>query len=191
MREPIFLIWVLKSFSSMTAFLLLNQNDTDMSSRQTDRYKFVWRPGREEQKWKVEYAAPSICIWAKRSKVCVFIFHPRADAHIPLSLPLFFSHRSLSDQAPCPQKLTACIVTSRRYCFVGGLSNNKQSHTTLSIEHYDSLEGTTVQHWFCISNFCPLFNWLINGNIKHFFASKSFHLKAWPFAKQKKFFVLS
>ena len=145
MREPIFLIWVLKSFSSMTAFLLLNQNDTDMSSRQTDRYKFVWRTGREEQKWKVEYAAPSVCIWAKRSKVCVSIFHPRADAHIPLSLPLFFSHRSLSDQAPCPQKLTACIVTSRRCCFVGGLSNKKA-------ESYYSIHWALWLFW---RNDCP------------------------------------
>ena len=42
---------------------------------------------------KVEYAAPSVYLRAKQNMPCMSIFHPRADAHIPLSLPLFFSHR--------------------------------------------------------------------------------------------------
>ena len=39
---------------------------------------------------KIEYAAPSICIWAILFMICVSIFHPRADATFPLSPPFFF-----------------------------------------------------------------------------------------------------
>ena len=37
--------------------------------------------------------SPPICIQAKRNMPSLSIFHPRADAHIPISLPLSFSHR--------------------------------------------------------------------------------------------------
>ena len=73
-------IWTtINKNSSMTL-----QNNTDMTSDACSsflgtREKLpIWSESvLPVTEWKVEYAAPSVCIWAKRNKVCMSIFHPR------------------------------------------------------------------------------------------------------------------
>ena len=40
----------------------------------------------------IEYAKPTVCLSAKHTQICVYIFHPRADALFSHSHP-FFCHR--------------------------------------------------------------------------------------------------
>ena len=40
----------------------------------------AWGTGTNGKRWKVEYADLFVCLSAKWTKVCVSIFHPRADA---------------------------------------------------------------------------------------------------------------
>ena len=59
--------------------------------KQTNRYKFVWLTGTKGKRWKVEYANPFICMSAKWTKICISIFHPKADAPFPLLLTWYWS----------------------------------------------------------------------------------------------------
>ena len=69
--------------------------------------------------WKAEYADPFLWMSAKWTKVCISIFHLRANAPFSLWHTFFFSHsRPTSKPLSCPQKYTASIVTSRWSHFV-------------------------------------------------------------------------
>ena len=120
------------------------------------RVSYLWlkKKGGEREKeswalgWNMEvqtlsqYVAPFICMRAKWLKVCVSIFHPMAVASFPLSTPFFFSHRHsrpTGKPLPCPQKWTACIVTSLDSHFAGGLSIKKAKvyyHMKLETLHF-------------------------------------------------------
>ena len=106
--------------------------------KEKNKYKFVWQTDTNKHRWKIDYAALSICMWVKRNKVCVSIFHPRANASFPLSLSFFLFQSQVGHSlmqkvaSPCPQKWTARIVMSWWCLFVGGLSNKKQNHTTIN-----------------------------------------------------------
>ena len=110
----------------------------DKTVKQMDIYKFVWQTGTEEQKWKVEYAAPFVCIWTKQIMPCVSIFYPMLifPSNVP-SLSLWSDRYLL----PCPQKWTACIMTSQDTVLTEGLSIKKEKHNS-----------TLYFSWCCIIN---------------------------------------